>query len=263
MLDIRDLRKTYAGATAPALDGLDLTVRAGEFVSMIGPSGCGKTTALRIVAGLLEPSGGTVLVEGRPGLAPSRDKAIVFQLFNLFPWRTAADNVAYGLQIQGVSKRERRLTARKYLEMVGLEHRSDHYPAQLSGGECQRVGLARALAIKPKLLLMDEPFGSLDALTREHLQVMLQHICTEQELTVLFVTHSLDEAIFLSDRMIIMGGAGKVIAERPVALKRPRYDYDWRATDEYAALRSDAWQLLQQQFGRAIREEAPSADVHQ
>jgi NitT/TauT family transport system ATP-binding protein len=248
LLEIRGLRKTYPGSSAPALSSLNLDVATGEFVSLIGPSGCGKTTTIRIIAGLLEPSGGTVRIEGRPGLAPSRDKAMVFQLFNLFPWRTARDNVAYGLQVQGMPKPRRRRIAEDYLDLVGLAHRANHYPAQLSGGECQRVGLARALAIEPKLLLMDEPFGSLDALTREHLQAMLQHVCAERKLTVLFVTHSLDEAIFLSDRMIIMGDAGQVVADKQVGLKRPRDGYDWRATDEYTAIRSDAWRLLQGEF---------------
>jgi ABC-type nitrate/sulfonate/bicarbonate transport system ATPase subunit len=248
VLEIRGLRKTYPGSSVPALSDLNLDVETGEFVSLIGPSGCGKTTTIRIIAGLLEPSGGTVLMEGRPGLAPSREKAMVFQLFNLFPWRTARDNVAYGLQVQGMPKAVRRRVAEEYLDLVGLAHRADHYPAQLSGGECQRVGLARALAIEPKLLLMDEPFGSLDALTREHLQVMLQHVCAQRNLTVLFVTHSLDEAIFLSDRMIIMGNAGKVVADKSIDLKRPRDNYDWRATDEYTTLRSEAWRLLQGEF---------------
>lgn len=261
MLEINGLRKTYPGSGQPALNGFDLTVETGEFVTLIGPSGCGKTTTVRIIAGLLEPSSGTVLMDGHPGLEPSREKAMVFQLFNLFPWRTARDNVAYGLQVQGMPKAERRRVAEEYLELVGLAHRATHYPSQMSGGECQRVGLARALAIEPKLLLMDEPFGSLDAMTREHLQVMLQHVCEQRNLTVLFVTHSLDEAIFLSDRMIIMGNAGKIVADKQVGLKRPRDEYDWRATEEYTKLRSEAWNLLQGEFESArTRDYEPIGD---
>jgi NitT/TauT family transport system ATP-binding protein len=274
LLEIRGLSKTYPGSATPALSDFSLAIETGEFVSLIGPSGCGKTTTIRIIAGLLEPSAGTVQMDGQPGLAPSREKAMVFQLFNLFPWRTAVDNVAYGLQVQGMAKAPRRKIAKDYLELVGLAHRFDHYPAQLSGGECQRVGLARALAIEPKLLLMDEPFGSLDALTRERLQVMLQHVCAERNLTVLFVTHSLDEAIFLSDRMIIMGDSGKIVADTGINLKRPRDGYDWRATEQYMTLRSEAWRLLQgevestrardfQSIGGPVSANARSSGAHQ
>src|SRR3954453_18619265 len=191
MLDISHLTKYYGDADVPALDDFNLKVETGEFVTLIGPSGCGKTTALRIVTGLLESTGGGVFVAGKPSTGPSPDKAIVFQMFNLFPWRTALANVAYGLELQGVPKKERLEKARQYLELVGLSDRMTHYPSQLSGGQNQRVGLARALAIEPKLLLMDEPFGALDALTREHLQEMLQGICADKGLTVLFVTHSI------------------------------------------------------------------------
>jgi NitT/TauT family transport system ATP-binding protein len=248
MLEIRHLDKTYGESPTPALRDFSLTVAKGEFVSLIGPSGCGKTTALRIVTGLLRPSGGEVLLDGHPSLAPSRDKAIVFQLFNLFPWRTALDNVAYGLEVQGVSKKERLVRAREYLDLVGLSDRADHYPSQLSGGQSQRVGLARALAIEPKLILMDEPFGALDALTREHLQTMLQQICGEKDLTVLFVTHSVDEAIFLSDRIIVMGVPGRVVGEFAVELPRPRNAYDWRSAPEYTHIRGEVWRLLEQEL---------------
>ena len=245
MLVIEHLQKTYGQSAVPALADLDLEVRAGELVSLLGPSGCGKTTALRIVGGLLEPSGGRVLIDGRPSMGPSREKAMVFQLFNLFPWRTAEANVAFGLEAQGMSKRSRLKVARDYLDLVGLADKASSYPTQLSGGQNQRLGLARALAIEPKILLMDEPFGSLDALTREHLQEMLQGICTDRNLTTLFVTHSIDEAIFLSDRIVLMTTPGRVIADYEVPLPRPRTEYDWRTTPQYAKLRSDIWRLLQ------------------
>ena len=233
-----------------------MTLETGEFVSLIGPSGCGKTTALRIVTGLLEASGGDILLEGKPSLGPSRDKAIVFQAFNLFPWRTALQNVAYGLELQGVPRRKRLGIAKEHLDLVGLSDRGHHYPSQLSGGQNQRVGLARALAIEPKLLLMDEPFGALDALTREQLQGMLQRICAEKGLTVLFVTHSIDEAIYLSDRIVVMGVPGRVVGEYTVALERPRSDYDWRSTTHYTELRAEVWRLLQ---GELTEEEAVTA----
>lgn len=251
MLEIQHLQKTYPGSECHALVDFDLTIDDGEFVSLIGPSGCGKTTALRIIAGLLEPSGGDVLINGVSALAPSRDKAMVFQEFNLFPWRTAQTNVAYGLEMQGMGKRERMSIAAEYLELVGLSDRANHYPNQLSGGQCQRVGLARALAIQPKLMLMDEPFGALDALTREHLQALLQKICVERKLSVLFVTHSIDEAIFLSDRMVVMGVPGRVIEEHAVHLPQPRAAYDWRSTAEYTELRTTTWAVLRQEIERA------------
>lgn len=244
MLEIQHLQKTYPGAEGPALAGFDLTIADGEFVTLIGPSGCGKTTALRIVAGLLEPSGGDVRFNGVSGFAPSREKAMVFQQFNLFPWRTALTNVAYGLEMQGMGKKERMAIAAEYLELVGLSDRAHHYPSQLSGGQNQRVGLARALAIQPKLMLMDEPFGALDALTREHLQGLLQEICSERHLTVIFVTHSIDEAIFLADRMVVMGKHGRIIEEHIVQMQRPRNKYDWRSTPEYKELRSTMWAAL-------------------
>jgi len=251
VLEIEHLQKTYPGSESPALADFDLKIADGEFVSLIGPSGCGKTTALRIIAGLLEPSGGDVRFNGSSALAPSPDKAMVFQQFNLFPWRTAMANVAYGLEVQGMGKKERAAVAAEYLDLVGLSDRANHYPSQLSGGQCQRVGLARALAIQPKLMLMDEPFGALDALTREHLQALLQRICAERNLTVLFVTHSIDESIFLSDRMVVMGVPGRVIEEHTVNLRRPRAEYDWRATSEYTALRRATWSVLRTEIEKA------------
>jgi NitT/TauT family transport system ATP-binding protein len=246
MLRIEGLSKTYREGDAPVLADFDLALEDGEFVSLIGPSGCGKTTALRIVTGLLAPTAGTVEVNGRPSLGPSREKAIVFQEFNLFPWRTALANAAYGLEMQRVPKRERLATAAEYLERVGLTAYANHFPGQLSGGQRQRVGIARALAVRPKLLLMDEPFGALDALTREQLHGVLQQICDEEGVTVLFVTHSIDEAIYLSDRIVAMGvHPGRIIADIPVELPRPRDTYDWRAEPAYTTLRGRIWSLLE------------------
>jgi NitT/TauT family transport system ATP-binding protein len=235
----------YPTAERPALDDFNLELAAGEFVSLLGASGCGKTTALRIVGGLLEQVQGQVYVDGVLSTGPSRNKAMVFQHFNLLPWRTALNNVAYGLELQGVRKKERLSIAREYLELVGLAAEQDRYPSQMSGGQNQRLGLARAMAIRPKLLLMDEPFGALDALTREGLQIMLQKICDQTDIAVLFVTHSIDEAIFLSDRVLVMTTPGHVIKEAPVNLPKPRSDYNWRDSDEYRSLRADIWDVLE------------------
>lgn len=251
MLKIEALCKSFTDESNPVLADFNLEVRRGEFVTLIGPSGCGKTTALRIITGLTSPDSGSVLVDDKLSLGPSRDKGIVFQHFNLFPWRSALDNAAYGLEMQGVPKKIRTDTAAEYLRLVGLGKHLNYYPWQLSGGMRQRVGLARALAIRPKVLLMDEPFGALDALTREQLQGMLQRICVEQNLTILFVTHSTDEAIYLSDRIIVMGvRPGRVIAEFTVNMPKPRTTYDWRAHPEYAHIRGQIWKLLEQQIER-------------
>ena len=252
MLRIEHLQKTFGSQPEPVLQDFQLDVAPGEFVTLIGPSGCGKTTALRIVAGLLGQDSGEVWVDGKESTGPSRDKAIVFQHFNLFPWRTALSNVAYGLEIQKVPKAERLRAASEYLGLVGLESHARHYPGQMSGGQRQRVGIARALAINPKLLLMDEPFGALDALTREHLQGQLARICQEKQLTCLFVTHSIDEALYLSDRIVVMGvRPGRIIAEFPVTLAKPRAEYNFRAEPDYARVRAEIWSLLENQMVRA------------
>jgi NitT/TauT family transport system ATP-binding protein len=249
---MRNVNKAFATSAGKVLDEFNLSVRQGEFVSLIGPSGCGKTTALRIVAGLLAPTSGTVEVNGKTSIGPSREKAIVFQHFNLFPWRTAIDNVAYGLEIHGMKKAERLKIAREYLDLVGLSKSERQFPAQLSGGMRQRIGIARALAINPKLLLMDEPFGALDALTREYLQGQLARICEERQLTTLFVTHSIDEAIYLSDRVVVMGvQPGRIIAEFPITMAKPRVDYNFRAEPEYAQVREQIWELLEAQIVRS------------
>jgi NitT/TauT family transport system ATP-binding protein len=252
MLTIRGVEKSFGRGALPVLVDFNLQLREGEFVSLIGPSGCGKTTLLRIVAGLLPATAGEVLVDGRPSRGPSVEKAVVFQHFNLFPWRTAIANAAYGLEIQGVPKKQRLERASDYLRLMGLDGFENHYPSEISGGMRQRVGIARALAIEPKVLLMDEPFGALDALTREYLQGELQKICDARKLTVLFVTHSIDEAIYLSDRIIVMGTRpGRTVAEFPVGLRRPRWEYNIRAEPEFAQLRGEIWSLLQKELAKS------------
>jgi NitT/TauT family transport system ATP-binding protein len=246
MLQVISATHQFAGAPAAVLEDVSIEVAEGSFVTLIGRSGCGKTTLLRIVAGLLPASAGAdIRVAGASSTGPSRDKAMVFQHFNLFPWRTALANVAYGLELQGVAKAERLERAREYLRLVGLEDAAGRYPGELSGGMQQRVGIARALAVEPKILLMDEPFGALDALTRETMQTELQKICEQTRATVLFVTHSIDEALYLSDRVLVMGtNPGRVVREFEVDLPRPRWRYRVRSEPAFARLRDE----LAQQF---------------
>lgn len=244
MLKVEGLWMEFPMMDLPALRDVSLEVCEGEFVSLVGPSGCGKTTLLRITAGLLAPTRGEVVIDDEPNPGPSRDKAVVFQQINLFPWRTALANASYGLELQGVPRSERRERAMEYLRLLNLERFADHYPAEMSGGMQQRVGIARALVMEPKILLMDEPFGALDALTREHLQNELQSLSQQLGLTVLFVTHSIDEAVYLSDRIIVMGiRPGRIVRVCPVDLKRPRR-YEVRGESVFGGLRNDIWHLL-------------------
>jgi len=187
-----------------ALDGIDLVVRAGEFVSLIGPSGCGKSTLLRLVADLVEPTAGGVNGKTAHAARVDQDYGIAFQSAGLLEWRTVARNVELPLELHGMPKRERADRSRELLALVGLEEFAGHRPSQLSGGMQQRVAIARALAAKPALLLMDEPFGALDEMTRERMQAELVRICAETSTTVIFVTHSIPEAVYLSDRVVVM-----------------------------------------------------------
>ena len=219
MIEARGLRKVYPSArgTVTALDGLDLSARPGEFVSIVGPSGCGKSTLLYIVGGFVEVSGGTVLVDGEPVAGPDPSRGIVFQEFALFPWKTVLGNVAFGLP------RGERSRAQAMLELVGLEGFERHYPKELSGGMKQRVALARSLVMEPEILLMDEPFAAVDAQTREALQRELLAIWERLQTTVLFVTHSVEEALLLSDRVAVLSPRpARVVEVVDVGLPRPR-----------------------------------------
>src|SRR5918996_4811630 len=205
-----------AGETPPVLDGISLAIRHNEFVALLGRSGCGKTTLLNIIAGLLEPSSGEVRVKGRRVTGPGGGKGMVFQQHALFPWLTAFGNVEFGCKSRSVPTRERRERVLELLGLVGLKGFEDHYPAQLSGGMQQRVAIARALALDPAILLMDEPFGALDEMTRERMNLELHRIWARTATTVIFVTHSIPEAVFLSTRVVVMsarpGRITKVIA---------------------------------------------------
>ncbi len=189
-------------------------VRPREKMILIGPSGCGKSTLLKAIAGFIAPVGGSISVAGRKTLAPGPDRAVVFQEFDqLFPWRTVLDNVAYPLRVNGRSRRDAAAVAREFLELTHLGHAAGRYPHQLSGGMKQRVAIARALALEPTVLLMDEPFGSLDAITRQRLQVELNRIVDQTDTTLLFVTHSIEEALVLGDRVVVLGNAPSTVLE--------------------------------------------------
>jgi len=222
---VEDVSRRYDGKQGPvqALEGVDFDVAPEEFVCVVGPSGCGKTTLFRIIGGLEAPTEGTVRLDGRPVTGPSQDVGIVFQEYHLFPWRTVRGNVEFGLEQQDASADERRRRSQELIDLVGLEGSEDAYPSQLSGGMKQRVGIARALAVDPDLLLMDEPFGSVDAQTRDMLHDELLEIWNQTRKTVLFVTHDVEEAVKLADRIVVMGGSpGDVREIVPVDLPRPR-----------------------------------------
>jgi len=227
-----------------ALRSVSFDVAENEIAVLIGPSGCGKTTALRIVMGLETATRGRVLVDGRPVAGCGYDRGLVFQHAELLPWLTARQNVMFGLEMKGVRGRQLRDTAMRYLELVGLEDSWDRRPHQLSGGMKQRVGIARALAIDPKVLLMDEPFGALDAQTRETMQVELLNIHERTRKTILFVTHDLDEAVLLADRVMVMRN-GTIEQTMDVPLPRPRGDLGGvRRTPEFGETRYRIWQAL-------------------
>ena len=197
-----------------AVEDVSFEVWPNEKVMLIGPSGCGKSTLLKTVAGFLQPVGGSISIAGRDSLEPGPDRAVVFQEFDqLFPWRTVIDNVVYPLRVVGRGKDEAAATAKDYLEMMGLSHAAERFPHQLSGGMKQRVAIARALALDPLMLLMDEPFGALDALTRQRLQMELNDIAEKTQVTILFVTHSIQEALVLGERIVVLGQAPSRVEE--------------------------------------------------
>jgi NitT/TauT family transport system ATP-binding protein len=234
--------------TVTALDNVTLEIAAGEFVCVVGHSGSGKTTLLDLIAGLSRPTSGEVLVDGSPVQGPGPDRAVVFQQYALFPWRTAHSNIEFGLQAQGAGRRERQTRAKEYLDMVGLAGFGDRYPHELSGGMRQRVAIARGLAAEPDVLLMDEPFGALDAQTREQLQDELLRIWARTGKTIVFITHSIEEAVYLGRRVIVLASRpGRIKADLDIQLPQDAddiQDRDLRADSRFVDYRHDIWRIL-------------------
>jgi NitT/TauT family transport system ATP-binding protein len=249
-LEARQISKEFTDPNAdilPVLTDVSLKIKPSEFVSIVGTSGCGKTTFLRILDGLIAPTTGDLLIDGREVVGPDHKRGFVFQKDSLWPWRTTMGNVLFGLQIQRRPRREARAIAQKLIELVGLKGFESHYPHQLSGGMRQRVNLARAFAINPEVLLMDEPFASLDSQTREVMQLELMRICDAERKTVIFVTHQIDEAVFLSDRVIVFAARpGRIKEIIPIDLPRPR-PFALKRTPEFVAYVDRIWKLLEEE----------------
>jgi len=252
-LRFKDVEVRYSlpdGRSSVAVTGVNVEAATGEFVCFVGPSGCGKTTLLRVAAGLLAPTSGATELNGVPITGPGRERCMVFQEYGLFPWYTALDNVAYGLRLAGIGKPTRRDAAQNLLRRVGLANYAHHYPGELSGGMRQRVAIARALAVDPEVLLMDEPFGALDAQTRAELQTELLRIWQQSSKTTLFITHSIEEAVYLADRVLVMTThPGRVVREFSIDLRRPR---DKQSTE---------FNQLERQIDGCMRESLPRAEM--
>ncbi|MBO4223495.1 ABC transporter ATP-binding protein [Bradyrhizobium neotropicale] len=245
-----------------ALEDVTLDVRPGEFLALVGPSGCGKSTLLDLLGGLAAPTSGQILLDGRPISGPARDRGIVFQQYALFPWRTAAQNVEFGLDIAGLKAKERRSIALHYLDLVGLAGFADRYPHELSGGMKQRVAIARSLAYDPEVLLMDEPFAALDAQTRETLQGELLRIWRTTGKTIVFITHGIDEAVVLGQRVAVMTsrpGRIKHVVDIPELL-RSEVD-DVRSLPEFGRVRHEVWSLLREEVLKAQQGQLAAAHV--
>ncbi len=243
---IDHLRKTFVKDETETivLEDFSLDIKKGELISIVGPSGCGKTTILRLIAGLTEPTEGAVFINGRKCEGPGADRGMVFQEFALFPWKSVRGNIEFGLEVKGVSKEERRARSDKYLKIVGLEKFADARIHELSGGMKQRVGIARALITNPDVILMDEPFGALDAQTRNLMQAGLLKILDKTDQTIIFITHSVDEAVFISDRIVIL-------TKRPAKIKEI-VDIPWprprdRSDPEFVALRKKILKDLEEE----------------
>lgn len=245
-LIIRNLTRTFVrddGVLLTAVEDINLTIHQKEFICVLGPSGCGKTTFLRMIAGLDQATSGEIMLDGEQVRGPNPKIGIVFQEYSLFPWRNVIDNVAFGLEMQGVAREERYRIADQYLDLVGLSQFRESYPSELSGGMKQRVAVARALALDPVVLLMDEPFGALDAQTRNLLQKELLEIWEKTRKTIVFVTHSVDEAVFLGDRLIVLTSRpGRICDIVSIGLDRPRN----RTSIEFAQVRRQVLDLIAQ-----------------
>ncbi len=249
IIDIRNVSKSFQlqGQKIDALKDANLSIRQGEFITLIGASGCGKSTLLRIIAGFEKPTSGEALMWGKPITEPEPQRGMVFQDYALFPWLSVRDNIAFGPTSRGVPKAQAREIVERFVEMVGLQRFADAYPHQLSGGMRQRVAIARVLANEAEVVLMDEPFGALDAMTRERLQEELLEIWARTKLTVVFVTHAIEEAIFLADRVVVMTpGPGRIESDNPMLLSRP-LDI---ASPEFNAIRREMSGKLHSHHGK-------------
>lgn len=241
------------GGEMVALDRTSFKVKEGEFITILGPSGCGKSTILRIVAGLEEPSSGNVYIDGHVVKGPGSDRGMVFQSYTLYPWLNVEDNIAFGLKLKGTSQKQCKEVAQHYLELIGLNGFEKHYPIQLSGGMKQRVAIARALANEPEILLMDEPFGALDAQTRSIMQEILLKAWEESKKTILFITHDVEESIFLADSVYVMTARpGRLKENIPVILPRPR-DYSIKNSPEFLGLKTRLLELIREETLKAIK----------
>ena len=257
ILSVRGVERRFASATSStlALQATDLNVTENDFVTILGPSGCGKSTLLRIVAGLDVPTAGEVLLDGQRISGPGADRGMVFQSYTLFPWLSVLDNVCFGLRERGVPRAQQIDIAHGFLFKVGLQGFGNHYPKQLSGGMQQRTALARALANNPRMLLMDEPFGALDHQTRELMQELLLGIWEAERKTVLFVTHDIDEAVFMGSRVMVMSARpGRIKLDRAVPLPHPRH-YSVKTTPVFTALKAE--------LTEAVRAEVMAAQAAQ
>ncbi len=260
-LAIQHISHTFAaneGMDVLVLDDVTFSVAAGEFICVIGASGSGKTTLLRIIASLMPPSSGEVLIDGKPSKKPGGKMSFVFQRDSLWPWRNVIENASYGLEIAGLSKKKAAEQAKPYVEMVGLGRFGSYYPHQISGGMRQRVNLARALAVEPDILLMDEPFAALDAQTREIMQVELTRIWEKTRKTVVLVTHQIDEAIFLADRVVTMSASpGTVRAITPIELERPR-NLRAKRTEAFQAYVGQHWEMIESEVIKGFQAQPSS-----
>ena len=251
ILNIAQLSKTFAGGTV-ALQATDLRVAENDFITILGPSGCGKSTLLRMVAGLDQPSSGSITLDGKPVSGPGADRGMVFQSYTLFPWLTVLQNVCFGLREKGLALAQQQAIARDFIAKVGLTGFEMHFPKQLSGGMQQRTALARALANQPRILLMDEPFGALDHQTRELMQELLLGIWEAQRKTVLFVTHDIDEAIFMGNRVMVMSARpGRIKLDLPIALDHPRL-YSVKTTPVFTQLKARLTEEIRVEVRRAV-----------
>ena len=256
-IEVKNFALSYEtlDGSVDAVTDTNIHVNPGEFVSIVGPSGCGKSTLLNAVAGFLKPTAGTVTVDGDVVTGPSAERGMVFQQYSLFPWKTVRENVEFGLKMRGMARSQRERAARTLLGLAGLEDFEKHYPERLSGGMKQRVGIVRALATGPKVLLLDEPFGALDAQTRVIMQQILTNMWQRLKISVLFVTHDIDEAIFLSDRVYCMTARpGSIKAEIPIPLERPRQQA-MMMSSEFLGLRRALMSLIREESLKAMGSE--------